>query len=193
MSELSPIKPLVILDRDGVINEDSDDYIKTVDEWQPISGSIEAIAELSKAGYKVVVASNQSGLSRGFFDEYTLGQMHEKLHTLVEQAGGSIDGIFLCTHLPEEDCFCRKPRTGLLEQIENEFDTSVAGAWFIGDSEKDLDCALAMGCHPILVLTGKGLITQAAINEEKASHCQTYDNLASATKHILASQEKVTH
>jgi D-glycero-D-manno-heptose 1,7-bisphosphate phosphatase len=179
------ISPLVILDRDGVINFDSDTYIKSPGEWQPIPGSIEAIAALYKAGYTVVVATNQSGIGRGLFDEYALAMMHEKLHALVEDAGGQIAGIFLCPHTPDAGCHCRKPATGMLDQIEQEFDRPVRGAWFIGDSEKDLDCALARNCQPILVLTGKGQATLDSLDDEKKGVTRIVADLAAAARFIL--------
>lgn len=176
---------LVIIDRDGVINEDSDHYIKSADEWCPIPGSIEAIAALSKAGYKIAVATNQSGISRGLFDEATLAEMHEKLHTLVEAQGGRIDGIFICIHHPDDNCQCRKPRTGLLEQIEEEFGMALGQCWFIGDSEKDLDCALAKGCQPVLVLTGKGQGTLTGLSPEKKAQCHLFNDLRTAGAALL--------
>ena len=180
---------LIILDRDGVINHDSDSYIKTVDEWQPLPGSIDAIADLSKAGYKIAVATNQSGLSRGLFDESTLAAMHEKLHTQVEQLGGKIDGIFICVHHPDDNCHCRKPDTGLLEQIENEFGASVEGCWFIGDSEKDLLCAAAKRCIPALVLTGKGQRTYSKLENEGRLPAHVYSNLQAATNFLLTTTQ----
>ena len=181
-------QPLVILDRDGVINEDSAEYIKSVDEWLPIPGAITAIADLSRAGFRVAVATNQSGLARGYFDELTLALMHEKLHALVEAEGGQIDGIFLCPHGPDEGCACRKPATGMLEQMEHEFASPVAGAWFIGDSLKDLDCALAKGCQPALVLTGKGQQTLASLNATRRSTTPVFPDLKAAAAHILSEQ-----
>lgn len=150
---------LVILDRDGVINFDSDTYIKSLAEWQPIPGSIEAIAQLSQAGMTVVVATNQSGISRGLFDLDDLEAMHKQLNQLVEEAGGKIAGIFYCPHLPEDNCNCRKPKTGLLDAIAEELQCDVTGAVFVGDSLKDLQTALAKNCVPILVKTGKGETT----------------------------------
>jgi D-glycero-D-manno-heptose 1,7-bisphosphate phosphatase len=138
MSDTSPSR-LVVLDRDGVINEDSDDYIKTLDEWIPIPGSIEAIARLSRAGYKIGVATNQSGLARGYFDEVTLANMHAQLCALVEEEGGQVDAICYCPHGPDDNCHCRKPAPGLLEQLSEELQIPVAGAWFVGDSGKDLE------------------------------------------------------
>lgn len=151
---------LIILDRDGVINEDSDDYIKSADEWIPIPGSIDAIAALSKAGYTIAVATNQSGISRHLFDEFDLAAMHQKMCDLVEEQGGEISGVFFCPHGPDEGCDCRKPGIGLLKQIESEFGTSVTDAPFVGDSTKDLLAAKLAGCRPVLVLTGKGAATR---------------------------------
>ena len=147
---------LVILDRDGVINEDSDDYIKSVDEWKPIPGSAEAIARLSRAGYLVAVATNQSGIARNYFSLDTLTAMHDKMESLVKAAGGRIDGIFFCPHGPDDRCQCRKPSPGLIIQIEQHFSQSAAGAFIVGDSKRDLEAGLAKNCTPILVRTGKG-------------------------------------
>ncbi|MGY8790083.1 MAG: D-glycero-beta-D-manno-heptose 1,7-bisphosphate 7-phosphatase, partial [Pseudomonadales bacterium] len=162
-------KNLIILDRDGVINHDSDDYIKNEDEWIPIQGSIEAIALLSQAGFIVCVATNQSGLGRGLFDEFALARMHELLCTLVEEEGGRVDAIFYCPHKPDENCDCRKPKPGLLNQIEEQFSHTVQGSWFIGDTEKDIDAALAKNCKPILVLPGKGKQTSESMDAQKLS------------------------
>jgi len=151
--------PLVILDRDGVINQDSDQYIRRSADWQPIPGSIEAIAALSQAGYRVAVATNQSGLSRGYFSLDDLEAIHAKLCQQVESLGGEVAGIFYCPHLPEEGCSCRKPDTGLLSAIELELGEHASGAWFIGDSLKDLQAAQSFGCTPILVETGNGAST----------------------------------
>lgn len=181
-------QPLVILDRDGVINEDSADYIKSVDEFVPIAGSVAAIAALSEAGYRVAVATNQSGLARGYFDEHTLALMHEKLHALVEAEGGRIEAVFVCPHGPDEGCACRKPATGMLEQMEQEFGQPVTGAWFIGDSLKDLDCAQAKGCQPALVLTGKGQQTLAGLSAERRQQTPVFADLATAVTHLLAEQ-----
>ena len=155
--------PLLILDRDGVINHDSDDYIRSIEDWRPVDGSIGAMAALSKAGYRIAIATNQSGLSRGYFTLDQLEEIHARLCQLVEEKGGSIAGIFYCPHLPDEGCHCRKPATGLLEAIETELGESVVGAWFIGDSLKDLQAARAMSCRPALVLSGKGEKTCAQL------------------------------
>ena len=154
---------LLILDRDGVINQDSDDYIRCVEDWLPIPGSIKAIARFCRAGYTVAIATNQSGLSRGYFDLDDMEAIHQKLRDLVAEQGGHIAGIFYCPHLPDEGCDCRKPATGLLQAIEAELGQPLAGSYFIGDSLKDLQAARAMQCQPVLVLTGKGEQTQAQL------------------------------
>ena len=176
---------LIILDRDGVINYDSLDYIKSPEEWQPLPGSIEAIANLSKHGYNIVVATNQSGLARKLFTEVTLANMHQLMSDLVEEAGGSISAVFFCPHHPDDNCSCRKPNTGLLEQVEREFSCSVSGCWFVGDTEKDIDTAIAKSCKPILVLTGKGLQTQTNLSAEKQSSVLIFDDLSAASNFIL--------
>lgn len=149
---------LVILDRDGVINIDSDAYIKTPDEWIAIDKSPEAIATLSQAGFTIVVASNQSGIGRGLFDGEMLANIHDKLLSTIEAAGGVIEGIFFCPHHPDEKCSCRKPKSGLINAIEAELGISVKtiGAYFVGDTLKDIELAKNTGCLPILVKTGKG-------------------------------------
>lgn len=174
---------LVILDRDGVINHDSDDYIKSPDEWQPIPGSIDAIARLNHAGYTVTVASNQSGLARGYFDISTLNAMHEKMHLLVNQAGGHIDGIFFCPHSPEDQCNCRKPLPGLLFQIARRFSSSLENVPFIGDSASDIEAAKLAGAKPVLVRTGKGIKTEQKL--EMSSDIPVFDNLDLAVTALL--------
>ena len=147
---------LIILDRDGVINQDSDEYVKSLEEWIPIEGSCEAIAALSKAGYTIAIATNQSGLARGYFSIDDLEAMHGRLNSLVEEAGGKIATIKYCPHGPDDGCDCRKPLPGLVDQIEQELGISAAGAFFIGDSLRDLQAGLPKGCKPVLVMTGKG-------------------------------------
>jgi D-glycero-D-manno-heptose 1,7-bisphosphate phosphatase len=176
---------LVILDRDGVINEDSDDYIKTLDEWVPIPGSIDAIARLSRAGYKIGVATNQSGLARGYFDDIALANMHALLCALVEEQGGQVDAICYCPHGPDEGCHCRKPAPGLLEQISEELQMSTAGAWYVGDTGKDLELGLKMGCKTILVRTGKGRQTEQKLDQATRQAVSIVDNLAAAADRIL--------
>jgi D-glycero-D-manno-heptose 1,7-bisphosphate phosphatase len=190
MSE--PAAPdLVILDRDGVINFDSDDYIKTVEEWQPIPGSIEAIAALSKAGYRIAVATNQSGLGRGYFSEFTLANMHNLLLDLVEEAGGSIETIVFCPHKPDEGCACRKPETGLIDQIEAELNLSSAGAWYVGDAAKDMELAGRKSCKGVLVRTGKGRETESRLEADMKNAILVVDDLAEAARAIINADGKV--
>ena len=172
----SPAK-IIVLDRDGVINVDSRDYIKTVDEWRPIPGSIEAIAALSKSGYRIAVATNQSGIGRGLYDELALAQMHGKMQDLVEAAGGTIHTVCYCPHTPETNCRCRKPGTGLLEQIANEMNASLTGCLFVGDSLKDMQAAIAFAMQPILVRTGNGEKTERQL-DQLGVDVPVYDSLA---------------
>lgn len=153
---------LIILDRDGVINHDSDAFIRSPEEWVPLPGSLDAITRLGRAGYRVVVATNQSGVARGLFDLGTLGAIHAKMHQAVAGAGGRIDAIFFCPHGPEADCTCRKPRPGMLLEILQRFRAAPAEVHAIGDSLRDLQAAHAAGCRPVLVLTGKGQRTMQA-------------------------------
>lgn len=151
----SPHK-LVIVDRDGTINIDSDDYIKSADEWQPYPNALQAIARLNHAGWHVVVATNQSGLGRGLFDMSTLNAMHEKMHRSLAAVGARVDAVFFCPHTPEEACACRKPGSGLFEQIKDRYGRNLDGVANVGDSLRDLQAGAALGCEPHLVLTGKG-------------------------------------
>ncbi|MCZ8252654.1 MAG: D-glycero-beta-D-manno-heptose 1,7-bisphosphate 7-phosphatase [Hylemonella sp.] len=146
---------LVILDRDGTINEDSDDYVKSEAEWKPLPGALEAIAKLNHAGWHVVVASNQSGLGRGLFDVAALNAMHAKMHKLLATAGGRVEAIFYCPHAPDQTCRCRKPLPGLFEQIGERYGVTLKGVPTVGDSARDLIAGAAAGCEPHLVLTGK--------------------------------------
>lgn len=152
---------LIILDRDGVINRDSDQFIKSPDEWEPLPGSLEAIARLSQADYRVVVATNQSGVGRGLFDMTTLNAIHDKMIKSVALAGGRIDAIFFCPHTAESKCNCRKPKSGMHEEIAARYNTDLKGVPAIGDSLRDLESAARLGAQPILVLTGKGKKTEA--------------------------------
>lgn len=156
-------KKLVILDRDGVINYDSDAFIKNADEWIAIPQSLEAIALLNQAGVRVVVCTNQSGLHRGLFDMPTLTQMHEKMQNQLQKLGGRVDSIFFCPHTAQENCTCRKPKPGMLEEIAMRYHTNLKGVPFVGDSLRDLQAGAAVGCSLHLVLTGKG---QKTLNGE---------------------------
>lgn len=151
---------LIILDRDGVINQDSDAFVKNPDEWIALPGSMAAIARLSRAGYTVTIATNQSGLARGLFDTNTLNAIHAKLHDEVAQAGGIVNSIFLCPHGPEDGCTCRKPLPGMFLDIARRYDTVLNDVPAVGDSLRDLQAASAAGCSPWLVLTGNGAKTQ---------------------------------
>jgi D-glycero-D-manno-heptose 1,7-bisphosphate phosphatase len=158
---------VLVLDRDGVINYDSDSYIKSVSEWIPIEGSIEAVAEFSRAGFRIVVVTNQSGLGRGLLKETILEDIHSKLESKVESLGGKIDGIFFCPHHPKKNCECRKPKIGLLKKAEHSLQASLKNSFFVGDSYTDLQCAVNFGLTPILVRSGKGPITESRLHQER--------------------------
>jgi D-glycero-D-manno-heptose 1,7-bisphosphate phosphatase len=175
---------LVILDRDGVINHDSDQYIKSPAEWRPIAGSIEAIARLHQGGYRIAVATNQSGIGRGLFDMATLNAINDKMMEMVFRQGGRIDALFFCPHTAAEACGCRKPRTGMFEEIASRFHTELKGVPVVGDSLKDLQAAEAVGAQPILVLTGKGPRTQA--DGALPRRTLVFADLADAARHLLA-------
>nr|WP_269458078.1 D-glycero-beta-D-manno-heptose 1,7-bisphosphate 7-phosphatase [Pseudomonas oryzae] len=179
------VMKLLILDRDGVINEDSDAYIKSLAEWIPIPGSVEAIARLSRAGWTVAVATNQSGLARGYYDEATLAAMHARLRQLVAEQGGELGLIVHCPHGPDEGCACRKPLPGLLVQIARHYDVALDGVWFVGDSPGDLAAARAVACQPVLVRSGKGERTLA---KGLPDGVKVFDNLAAVAAHLLAEE-----
>ena len=173
---------LLILDRDGVINVDSDAYIKSVEEWIPLPGSIEAIAQLSKAGWTVAIATNQSGIARGYYDVATLDAMHARLRALVEEQGGEVGLIVYCPHGPDEGCACRKPKPGMLQTIATHYGADLAQCWFVGDSLGDLQAAQTVDSQPVLVKTGKGLQTLA-----KALPVNTliFDDLAAVAAELI--------
>jgi len=174
---------MVIIDRDGVINQDSDSYIKSADEWIPISGSLEAISRLKKAGYLVTVASNQSGLARGFYSEETLKQIHDKMKQMLAVRGASVDGIFYCPHGPEANCVCRKPKPGLLIQIAHQFDIDLSVTPFVGDSISDIQAAQMANALPVLVRTGKG--EHVMQHYPEAVDVPVYDDLAHFVRDTL--------
>lgn len=176
---------LIILDRDGVINEDSDEYIKTPDEWQALPGSMDAIARLNRGGYRVVVATNQSGIARGMFDIETLSAMHKKMHDLASVAGAHIDGIFFCPHGPDDKCNCRKPKPGLFQEIAARLGTSLEGVPCVGDSLRDLQAGASQGCLPILVKTGKGKQTLDTKKNDLPAGTQVFDKLADVAEHLV--------
>jgi D-glycero-D-manno-heptose 1,7-bisphosphate phosphatase len=174
---------LIILDRDGVINFDSDKFIKSPDEWKPIPGSLEAVARLNQNGYRVVVASNQSGVGRGLFDMAALNAIHAKMHKALAQFGGRIDAVFYCPHPADSECDCRKPRTGLFHQIAERFHADLTGVPAIGDSLRDLQAASEAGCQPVLVETGKGKKTREAGGLPEGT--LIFSNLAEAVESLL--------
>ncbi|MBT8096863.1 MAG: D-glycero-beta-D-manno-heptose 1,7-bisphosphate 7-phosphatase [Woeseia sp.] len=175
---------LVILDRDGVLNRESKSFIKSSDEWLPLAGSMEALGLLSKAGYTIAVATNQSGLGRGLFDRQALYAMHRKLRRLAAKHGANIDRIVYCPHRPDEGCDCRKPLPGLLERLARHYDRTLDGVPVVGDSLRDLDAASAAGATPVLVLTGNGVATAAELAKRRRS-IETHDNLLAFAKSLV--------
>ena len=179
---MPPIK-LIILDRDGVVNYDSDQFIKSPEEWKPIPGSLEAISRLNQAGFKVVLATNQSGVGRGLFDMAMLNAIHDKMHKALALAGARIDACFFCPHAADSDCGCRKPKPGMFREIGVRFNASLTGVPCIGDSLRDLQAAAEVGGQPILVLTGKGRLTQ-----EKGGlpeNTLVFEDLAEAVRYVI--------
>lgn len=174
---------LVILDRDGVINYDSAEFIKKPEEWKPIPGSLAAIARLHEEGYRVIVATNQSGVGRGLFDTAALNAIHDKMHKALAHVGGRIDAVFYCPHSADADCHCRKPKPGLLEDIAGRFNIALANVPCIGDSLRDLQAAAQVEAQPILVLTGKG--KQTAKAGKLPANTLTYADLNQAVKAII--------
>jgi len=177
---------MIILDRDGVINRDSDDYIKSADEWEPLPGALEAISRLKKAGYLVTVASNQSGISRGLFSEGDLKKIHDKMEKLLAMRGTEIDGIFYCPHGPSDNCICRKPKPGLLIQIAQKFKINLAETPFVGDNIGDIKAAEMANAKPVLVRTGRG--EHVMQNFAEAVNVPTYDDLAHFVRETLKSR-----
>jgi D-glycero-D-manno-heptose 1,7-bisphosphate phosphatase len=175
---------LVILDRDGVINFDSDQFIKNPREWNPIPGSLDAIAQLNQAGFRVVVATNQSGVGRGLFDMATLNAIHAKMHKLTALAGGRIDAVFLCPHAADSRCSCRKPSTGLFSEIATRFHVDLQQVHAVGDALRDVQAAISAGARPILVKTGKGMRTLAG--GQLPPEVPVFENLQQAVAAIIA-------
>lgn len=180
-----PPSDLVILDRDGVINEDSPEFIRSADAWHPLPGAAEAIARLHIAGWRIAVATNQSGIARGLFDTKALTDIHHRMQEVIRQAGGRIDHIAFCPHGPEEGCGCRKPAPGLIHRIEAVFGVPVRGAPLVGDARRDLGAARAAGCRPILVRTGKGQQTEQELDSETGEGVMVFDDLAAFADYWL--------
>jgi len=175
---------LIILDQTGVINQSSDTFIKSPDEWIPIPGSLEAIARLTHSGYRVIIATNQSGIGRGLLDMATYNAINDKMYKAINQAGGRIDAIFFCPHSSTDKCSCRKPATGLFDEIMQRYGVNLTNVPAIGDSLKDLQAAVAAGAIPILVLTGKGQTTRT--EKEMPAHTQIFENLTMAVDALVA-------
>lgn len=173
---------LLIADRDGVINYDSDQYIKSPDEWEPIHSSLEAIALLTRSGYRVVVTTNQAGIDRGLFTVETLNAIHDKMHKAIRKAGGCIDAVFYCPHSPEAGCDCRKPKPGMLKKISAAYNTPLRGIPVVGDSIHDLQAATSVGAQPILVLTGYGKLTYQ--NGELPPGTKVFPDLLAVATHL---------
>jgi len=178
-----PKQRYVLLDRDGVINCDSDEFIKSPEEWLPIAGSLEAIAMLNAHGYKVIVVTNQSGVARGLLDAAMLEKIHDKMHRLVNEKGGAITAVYYCPHGPDSVCDCRKPKAGLLKAFAADFDVDLTAIDVVGDSLRDLQAAQVVGARPILVKTGKGLQT---LTNNPHFNSLVFENLYDAATYITA-------
>ncbi len=182
---------LIILDRDGTINRDSDDYIKSPDEWLPLPGALDAMARLCQAGWHLVIASNQSGLGRGLFDLSTLNQMHDKMNKLLAVQGGRVDAIFFCPHLPQDQCACRKPLPGLFEHIGERFGVPLSQVHAVGDSLRDAQAAALVGCQTHLVCTGKSEGWQDNQPPEQfPAHTRVHADLSAFADWLLASHDQ---
>ena len=179
----------VILSRDGVINEEADGFIKSPQEWRPIAGSLEAIARLNQAGCQVIVTTNQPGLARGLFDIDTLNAIHKRLYRQLDRLGGHLDGIFFCPHRPSDNCPCRKPRPGMIEQARERFHLDLADAVMIGHQSRDLEAARAAAVRPILVMTGQGRRTLEQLPQPPGIPC--FENLADAAQFVLSGTTQV--
>lgn len=178
---------LIVLDRDGVINRESREFIRSPEEWQPLPGSIEAIADLTAAGFVVVVATNQSGVGRGLFTADTLSAIHARMTSAVGSAGGRLAGIFFCPHRPEDNCECRKPRPGLLRQIETHFGTSLRGQPVIGDSYRDLEAAWSVDARAMLVRTGNGAVTEGRLTADAV--VEVFSDLQAAAAELISGKQ----
>ncbi|MDH3688207.1 MAG: D-glycero-beta-D-manno-heptose 1,7-bisphosphate 7-phosphatase [Gammaproteobacteria bacterium] len=179
----------VVLDRDGVINKDSDSFIKSPEEWSPIPGSLEAIARLCRADYKIVVATNQSGIARGLLDIDTLNRIHNRMLHHIRQKGGEIDAIFFCPHSADFNCECRKPKPGMFLDLATRLKINLTGVPAVGDSRRDLECAMAVNALPVLVRTGKGQRTETQIgadgSDPRFAKIPVFDNLSKFTEALL--------
>jgi D-glycero-D-manno-heptose 1,7-bisphosphate phosphatase len=179
------MKPVLVLDRDGVINEDSDAFVKCPEEWVAIPGSLEAIARANHLGYRVVVLTNQSGLARGLFDMGGLNSIHQKLVQQLGAVGGSVDAFFVCPHLPEANCECRKPNAGMLRELSERLRISLDDTFVVGDRISDIEAARKVGAKPILVRTGKGEATLDAANDADLRDVPVFKDLAEMVDQLL--------
>lgn len=185
---------LIILDRDGVINIESPDFIKTPEEWEPIKGSLEAIGRLSQAGYEIVIITNQSGLGRGLFSANTLAKIHNKMIDYIQQYGGKIQSILFCPHLPDDDCECRKPKDGMYKELASRLNISFSDVYSVGDSVRDLLAAKKAGALPVLVKTGNGKKSVKQISSELTlglNDTPVFDNLSSFTNALLSKNRSI--
>jgi len=184
---------VVILDRDGTINQDSDEFVKTPQEWAPLPGALEAIARLNHAGWHVVVASNQSGLGRGLFDVSSLNEIHAKMHKMLAAVGGRVDAVFYCPHAPDEGCRCRKPEPGLFEQIGERYGLDLSDVPTVGDTARDVQAGATAGCEPHLVLTGKGAIYRGvSLPESFPPSTRVHEDLAAFADYLLSRESDAT-
>lgn len=181
------MKKIIILDRDGIINYDSYDYIKTPDEWHPVPGSLDAIAQLNRSGFYVMIATNQSGIGRGLYDVPMLDLIHEKLQSELASVGGHIEEIFFCPHLPADHCACRKPKPGLLQQIQKKYAVDLSTVFFIGDKLTDVQAARAAGCKPLLVLSA--LEKTRTETDPEMANVPRFSNLSEAVEYVISFYE----
>lgn len=179
--------PFILLDRDGVINYDSEAYIKSPQEWEAIPHSLEAIAQLNRCHYRVVVVTNQSGVARGYYDLETLSLIHEKFIRELAAVGGYVEEIFFCLHHPDESCACRKPKPGLFHQIAEKYPIDFSRTFFIGDSLSDVQAAKCMNCIPLLVRTGKGELT---LQKHPELAVPSFTDLADAVEYVLSHEQQ---
>ena len=184
---MNPKQPIIILDRDGVINHDSDKFIKSPEEWIPIDGSMEALGKLTVAGYSIFILTNQSGLARGYFSKQTLSLIHQKMMNTAKKYGAVINHIFYCPHGPNDNCDCRKPKPGLYIQLQELLGNnySLKNVPSLGDSIRDLQAAKAAGAQPVLVRTGKGKLSERLLNQNQLQNTPIYNSLADYTKQLL--------
>ena len=185
---------LVILDRDGTINHEREDYIKSADEWGPLPGALEAIARLNHAGWHVVVATNQSGIGRGLFDMVALNAMHAKMNQMLAKVGGRVEAVFFCPHTPEDHCTCRKPMPGLFQMIGQRFGRSLDGVPMVGDLPRDVLAAQSVGCEPHLVRTGQAATmpeTELQALRQQVSGLTIHPNLSAFADYLILREQRV--